>query len=176
MPRQSQLPHTAAPPGPCDRELEAWLDAKEVAKDATGDRNRKYTELLDAALAANIMRIPFVDPVTNKRKWLYVRSTTKLVAVKPDAEQLEQEDTEPAPKHTTVRTPKTGASVDPFGDTRADMAVEGSELHQDESGAEDRTGGPVNGNAATGQLVQESNSGTTGDLRTAGQQRRRGAR
>lgn len=34
MPRQHTLPHTADTAGPCDRERDAWLDAKELASEA----------------------------------------------------------------------------------------------------------------------------------------------
>lgn len=181
MSRQSQLPHTAPPPGPCDVELERWLDAREETTDAAAEKKRRYSELLDAMIEAGVSRIPYVDPATNRRKWLCVRSEAKLVSAKAEAQE-ETGDTAPKPKRTrtaalaTVGPPEESdeqrASADPFGDTKADMAVDGDTLAQDESEDSDPTGGQATGNDATGQ----ENSESTSDLRTAAQQRKRGAR
>lgn len=163
MPRQRQLPHTAPAPGPCDRELEAWLDAREEATDSAAEKRRKYTELLDAMIEAGVSRIPYVDPATNKRKWLAVRSEAKLVSAKAETGDGEDEGT----KRTAVRTPTT-PPVDPFGDTRADMA--------ENSGSEPATAFSDGLPAVAGSEPNASSSDSVAnsDLRTAGQQRRRG--
>ena len=95
MPRQSQLPHTASPPGPCDRERDQWLDAKTAASEATAEKKRRHSELLDAMIEAGISRLAYTDPETNKRKWLQIRSEAKLVSAKAEAQDDAGEDEKP---------------------------------------------------------------------------------
>lgn len=153
MPRQRQLPHTSPAPGPCDRELEAWLDAREEATDSAAEKRRKYTELLDAMIEAGVSRIPYVDPATNKRKWLAVRSEAKLVSAKAEAQEASGTEA----KRTAVRTPCTEKPADPFAATRDQMAsepVETSGLPIAHAEPDSATGGRPNAPGAAGESVE----------------------
>lgn len=143
MPRQHTLPHTADTAGPCDRERDAWLDAKEAASEANDDKRRKLQNLLDKMLETGTDRLCITDPGTKKRRWLVVTAETKLRAEKAD----------PAPEGELSRPSRvpgkaTGlAQDDAAGETASDGRA--GDSNEPEAAGEpvevDRFGQPVDG-------------------------------
>lgn len=149
MPRQHTLPHTADSPGPCDEQRDAWLDAREEAVEATAAKKRKHTELMDAMIGAGISRLAYVDPATNKRKWLQIRSEAKLVSAKADEEKPEGELSRPS------RVPRkaTGlAQDDAAGETASDGRAGDSSEPEAAGEFVDRYGQPLDGSGTEPEL------------------------
>lgn len=159
MPRQHNLPHTSAPPGPCSAATTAYMDALEAATEANTVKKRALQELLDAMLEHSVPRVAVIDPKTGRAKWLEItEGEPRLRSRKAEAGELVES---PADRRRRTGRADRAASVPGEPATALDDSDRTEQADQDE-------------NAATGSVAQESDPEP--DLRTAGQQRRRGPR
>lgn len=122
--------------------LWAYLDAKDAQRRASGDTKLKLTVLFAAMSEAGLERVPYVDPMSGKRRYFVADKTPKPKTTKEprvkrakDERKAEkraekkQRDAEESVEHRKVSrasVEKEIGPLDPFEATRA--AMEGAGL------------------------------------------------